>query len=61
MHNASLLIQLMDLLGLGESGIASSAARLVNILGEQGRETMVLSFCQRGLFEIQQVKAQAEQ
>lgn len=43
------------------SWIDGTAAGLVNIQGEQRVETVALGFCQRVLFEIQQVEALAEQ
>lgn len=47
--------------GLWGCRIVGTAAGLLNILKEQRGETVALGFCQRGLFEIQQVEAQAEQ
>lgn len=66
-HTASLFfslihhVDLQSLGGLGGCRIVGTAAGLVDILGEQRGETMALGFCWRGLFEIQQVEAQAEQ
>lgn len=47
--------------GLRGSRIDGTAAGLVNIQREQRVETVALGFCQRVLFEIQQVEAPAEQ
>lgn len=47
--------------GLGGCRIDGTAAGLVNIQEEQRGETVAMGFYRRGLFEMQQVEAQAEQ